>query len=305
MEPRGLGEALIQQGWDQGSLLTARPAQQSWLARRPVSSDDTTEASGSGPELWETHQQVLAPGEHLVVSSQACDIARDPTKEPFVELLRASWTDDKQLINEAGRNSIRRFLLRRRTGDDGVPEGLIADATSRIYVEKSSLLGLTPEPGLDPSDQFVAHKFRRWLADRYNRPAVPDNLVAGVQKHVVEAVRKLKATDDLTELLTGVDQILFFADVAQEPYEVELILMRNERQDVSLELDEEGAARIAGWLSEVIREGAMAKVVHWEILDSRTISLYDYVTAYPLPLDYYTLRGEPDAIAETPFVREI
>lgn len=295
-------EELLRRGWDQGALLSARTARHTWLEWAGEAAPGGESAGPGEPNSpgWTIRKRLLDQAEVLVVTSQACDLARSPDQEPWVEVVLAAWTGDKQTLNDA-RNSYRQFVLRRRTRDDGAEEGLVADATVRLYLDKRSLRGVLPEQGVDPRDPIARKSFRRWLSDRYERPAVPTSLVLAVQAPVVKAVRRLRAGDERQRLLDGVDQVLFHAEGDEEPYRVSLILMRNERQDAPLQLSEDDAAELADWLAEAIRRAGKAEVVDWEILDTRAISVYDYINAHPLQLDYYTLRGEPSAVERFPF----
>src|SRR5439155_17767119 len=120
------GIRLIDQGWRQGSLLDARS-----LISASVESPSPAAEYVAG---------LLRPEEYVVLASNDCDIAADPDHEPMVEGLRAYLTTNKTEIFNAGRNSIRRFLLRRRTRADGTEEGLVADSTIKVPIDKSLLL---------------------------------------------------------------------------------------------------------------------------------------------------------------------
>jgi hypothetical protein len=67
--------------------------------------------------------------------------------------------------------------------------------------------------------------------------------------------------------LSRVDQILFLADESQKSYQVELILMQNERQDALGALEKEDATRLAGWLGDVIHQAGKAEVT-WSVQES-------------------------------------
>src|SRR6266851_3382444 len=100
MEQRGLGDELIAQGWDQGSLLSGRSARHFWLARS-TNGQASAGTDTPGSVDWNIREELLDDNDYLIVASQLCDIARDTAREPLVEVLRASWTNDKQILNEA------------------------------------------------------------------------------------------------------------------------------------------------------------------------------------------------------------
>lgn len=181
-EADAVGEELIRCGWHQGSLLPAVSAQKSWLALKSI--EET-------PLTWRLQQELLEENNLLMIVSQTCDIKRAPTQEPYVEAVRAFWTNDRNIIHEAGKNSIRHFLVFRRITTLGIVEGLIADATVRVQIEKAALLQLTPLMGFNESNKITQRRLRRWLAKRYNRPALSDELVIALQRPIVKAIGKL------------------------------------------------------------------------------------------------------------------
>jgi hypothetical protein len=264
---------------------------------RPVTArqihDVPPEGSGDSSGTWEIRHLDLSPDDYLVVVTQTCDIVRSPTQEPYVEAMRAYWTSDRAEIHQAQTNSVRRYLLRRRVTSSGSIEALIADATVRVQVDKVSLLELSPEPAFDPADTSRLRGFGRWLGDRYSRQPLPDHLVRAVQAPVVEAVRKLRPGDERLRLLEDVRELLFVIQGQDfPPYQVELWFLANDGDEVAPPIAVEGAARLAGWLQEVLERRGQAALVHWERFDTRTLSVHDYINAYQLPLEAYTLTEE-------------
>lgn len=51
----------------------------------------------------------------------------------------------------------------------------------------------------------------------------------------------------------------------------------------------ENAAKLAGWISDVLQKAGNAQLAHRDILSLKEISVYDYVQAYELPTDQYSL----------------
>jgi hypothetical protein len=301
MAEAGLGEELIRRGWDQGSLLSAASACTAWLARAPGDSVRTAMSaaeSATGPEdVWILQTAPLDENDQLVIVSQPCDITRSPEQEPWVEALRAYWTQDRSIIGEAGRNSIRRFLLQRRRRADGTEEGLIVDATARVRIDKAALLSVTPVWGFAENDTLRPRLFRKWLGERFHRPAVDDRLVQAVQQPVAKAVAKLAARDDRRRILASIREILYFVHNDAAPYEIEMLFLREEGPDGPVDVSPEDAATLIGWIDKVLREGGEAKLLHGALADLRSISVYDYLTATPLLLDYYS---GPEEVAERP-----
>jgi|SRR5450755_2342865 hypothetical protein len=283
-----------QHKWSQGCLLKATSIKLSWLA---LTNDETTPLENNDPTgitsshlNWRVEHKTLEDDDLLVVVSQTCDIRRLASKEPYVEAIRAFWTEDKGLINEAKTNSIRHFPLQ-FSNIDGKQSALIADATVHIQIEKNALLSLEPIICFKEIDRATPLLFRRWLTERYGRQAIPDEIVEAVQKPIVKAVRKLNPTNDLFHIFEGIWKIQYFIRNNESPYQVEMLFIRTEREDVS-PVEEEDAAKLADWISTILRKNNEAELIYWEPINTKSINLYDFLHSYELPLDSYTLSGE-------------
>lgn len=287
-----VGKELIRLGWRQGSVLKAASAQKSWLVlniSQGILPDQTNDVISS--DVWSIQQENLDPNDFLVIASQTCDIQRSPRLEPYVEALRAYWTSERNIIHEAGKNSIRRFLIQRRNDSDGKVEGLIADATVRIQIAKNSLVGLTPLANFEENDRITSRRFRKWLAGRYDRPAIPDDLVLSIQKPIIKAISKLHPKDEKNDILDGIREILFLPQNKTAPFLIDMLFIRHETNHAP-EVSDENAAKLAGWISDVLKKGGNAELAHWDILSLKQISAYDYAHAYELPTDQYSLNQD-------------
>jgi hypothetical protein len=274
-----LGKQIIARGWRQGSILAVpKDTPVAWLV--PVKGgafEVTTSPLGD---------------EFAVIVSQDCDIAREPELEPFVEAMAARWTDDKGELHRASTNATRRFLLGYRDLN-GVQEGLIVDATRKLQIAKKVLLERFPLNDAPTISASRAERFPRWLAARYNRPAIPDPVVRAVQKPVVDAISRLGATDGKRSILDRITEIRFVADGEVPPFDVELLLICYEDEDQPPNWDED-LATIGGWLCHVIGEAGAVATISWTSWTPRTISLETYLSSKPLPLDHFTLIWEGD-----------
>ncbi|HYT42728.1 MAG TPA: hypothetical protein VEP90_10295, partial [Methylomirabilota bacterium] len=249
-----VGVELIQQGWRQGSMIKSIPAVVSWFTLE-------TENPNS-PGKWIRKDSPFSEDDYLVVISQVCDIQKRSDQEPFVEMIRAYWTSDKSTINDASKNSMREFLIRRSISPDGRVEGLIAVITNSIRVDKQALLTITPEFGFDEiNDPGRERLFRMWLAKRYSRQAVPNDIVGAVQQPIVEAVKNLRKTHDFHRIFDAIWQIRFLAykDDGQL-YKVEMLLLYEDTS--SSQVSEEDAATLAGWISDVLRKSGKAELIY-------------------------------------------
>jgi hypothetical protein len=289
IKPEVVGAVLIQHGWRQGSLIEAISAPKSWLALNnlPNTNQERTGSSSNTTFTWILNQEALDANDVLLVASQTCDIRRSPIQEPYIEAIRGYWSSDRSVIHQAGKNSSRLFLMQRRSNSNVTEEALIADATVRIQIEKAALLTLTPTSSFKENDKVTPRKFSNWLARRYNRPALPDDIVNAIQKPIVKAIDKLPQAHHLHQVLDGIDQFLFFLRNDDIPFQIEMIFLRDERIDTP-HVSDEDAARLGEWISDILQEGKEATLMHWEILSQKEISVYDYSNAYELPLDYYT-----------------
>src|SRR5260370_17306088 len=161
---------LDQHIWSQGCLLKAASIKLSWLT---LTNDETASpnrdtTSTSSPLNWHVEHEPLDDNEFLVVVSHVCDIYRLSSKEPYIEAIRAFWTDDKGIINEAKTNSNRHFPLQFKNSD-GREFALIADAIKRVQIKKDDLLPLVPITCFEENDHATPFYFRQCLPNRYDR----------------------------------------------------------------------------------------------------------------------------------------
>jgi hypothetical protein len=216
-------------------------------------------------------------------------LAKKPTTEPEIECLRAYWTDNERIITEARTNSVRHFLLRERVVDDR-REGLIADACARVLVTKESLLHFTPEQG--SADAGTERRFRAWLGRRFSRPAVPMAHVEAIQKPIVEALKlEEEGEGSVLRLLAGVNEVLFAVSNDAPPFRVHLLFLVEEGLTDTEPLADADSERLAAWFGEALAAAGLAELEEWELVDTGSISLRDYLAFTPLPLDEYSLEG--------------
>jgi hypothetical protein len=258
-------------------LLPARGCSCAWS--RLVSGQE-----GSEP-VWEIHQEPGLPEEFWVLVSQDCDISAKA--EPRVELLRGYWTADKSTLHTARLNSVRGFLLGERQRGDGKSEGLVVDATRRLLLEKSSLLELEPARELGTLDSSKARRFRQWLAQRYDRPAIPDVIVNAVQKPLVKALDKLSDDDELWRCLSGVEEVRFSVPSRTPPFDVALLFMKAPGARLSA-VDE---LELKGWFEEVLTKEGVCRISGAVFRDASTVSLANYLAMERLSLDRFSLEG--------------
>lgn len=289
IEVNDIGKELIRRGWIQGSLLKIASASKMYLAAEKPDWEDMNTFNINPPVLkWNVWQEPLDESDLLVIVSQSCDIQKSPYHEPFIEVMRACWTDDRAIIHEASRNSVRYFLLQRYHPQNEPERALVADATIHLLLEKISFLYLTPLTDLHINDRVVLRLFRRWLGRRYDRLALEDDLVNAIQKPVVKAIGRLRSTHPLHDVLDGIGEVLLLLQNNAPPYKIVLLFLRDERSDAS-SVSLEQAAQLVGWMDNVLQTNGNATLVDWRLLDTEDISLKVYTNALKLSLDQYSL----------------
>lgn len=288
IEVNNIGKELIQRGWSQGCLVKVSSAFRMYLSLEKSTLGEI-DPINTDPSVvqWSIQQEALDGQDCFIIISHSCDIQKSPKHEPYIEAMQAFSTNDRGMIHEASRNSVRYFLLRRYRSDRGQEEALIADATIRPSLEKASLLYLAPLTGIQ-TDKVILHLFRRWLARRYDRPALDDDLVNAVQKPIIKAIGKLRPTHPLQDTLDGISEVLFLLQNDTLPYQIVLLFMRTEHPDIP-QVSIEQAADLAGWIDDILKRERGATLSNWGLFGTDEIRLKDYTNAFKLPLDQYSL----------------
>jgi hypothetical protein len=78
------------------------------------------------------------------------------------------------------------------------------------------------------------------------------------------------------------------------PYQVEMSLIPETGKSGPEALNEEGTAALADRFATWLEQRGEAVLIHWEVRDLYQMSAYDYLTGYPLPLEYYSEIEDPD-----------
>lgn len=277
-EEPSLGDTLVSKGWQQGVLFASTDVSFVW------NSLSSLEASTSVVKI---EHRVTKARERFVLVSQTCDIVS--REENYVEALICK-SEKREYCIKVDRNSARRFVI------DPVA-GLVAQAMRRVMLAKEVLGTLIPELWPSSPDRF--DRFVRWLARRYDRPAVPDSLVAAFQAPVEQALAQLDMTaPTIGAAFTHAVRELRINIPASEypPYDLQLVMLL--AQDSLSEEQGDALYRVI----ETIRNVIDPNVVHLHrevrILSEAEMSLAEYLATRPLYLEYLTYQG--DEIAGSP-----
>lgn len=266
-ETARIGEILIEANCCQGACFDA-PARVTWLSR-----DENV------PE-WCIKDENIEDAS-LIIVSQDCDICAPPKTEPRVEAIALRWTKNSTEIHTAHKgNSARLFCLRRESKE----RALIADARCRVQLDKTALVGLKFESAFE--DDRSRTRFARWVAGRYERPAIPNEFVNAIQKPIVKAVGKLiKQNDELLDTLDRVAELRFSIVEDALPWTVRFVVMIDDEDEINVEED----AVLRAWLDEILaNETSPIKQTSVEFRTDSTISFRDYYETIRLQLDHFS-----------------
>lgn len=279
-----LGERLLALGWRQGSFFRSRDLRFSCAAIDPQSVDDPPIAT-----------RAKKKGETFVLVSQTCDVVANYDSEPYLEALLCKPETNSSLLAAADQNSARWFLVDPRSN-------LVAHARYRIVIDKHVLTALTPEPW--PGDATRFDWFVRWLARRYDRPAIPEALVAAFQRPAEAAVRQLAKSDLATihEFSRAVREVRVSVPSSETlPYHLHVVVLLKRTGLTSAQLLAIQAVMSA--IRGAVDSEVVAVHSGHRILSPEEISLAEFLATRPLFLEYLTYQGETAAESAVPIDR--
>jgi len=269
---RSLGDELFDIGWKQGTLFSA-----------PLACFSLNKLSGPEPTVQIIRSdRPTKPKEKYVLITQDCDIVASETLEPYVEALLCK-PEKPGFVSKIGGNSTRWFVI-------DYEQGLVAYARYRTQFEKQVLKKLIPEPWPNGPNRF--DEFVRWLARRYDRPALPDALVDAFQKPVEALIADLKKEHPETFATFNkvVSDVRINLPASEDPpFDLQMILLvRTEG------LSEEEADAI-DFFEKTVRASLNVTHVHLNetrVLTEEMISMKEYYASRPIYVADYTYRGE-------------
>ncbi len=266
----GLGRALYELGWRQGALFLASTMGPTYFAVRDGS------------------LRMVEAASHLacyfVSVTQDCDLVAK--KETLVEALQCRAAEGYRIRS----NNWREFVVQQE------PE-LIAEAARRVLLEKAALAELTPLGRVADERAFA-----RWLARRFDRPAVPDSIVECFQSPANDVMRRF--------FKRNASEARLFNEVVREirvnlpssidpPYALHLIFLLEGRISAD-QLHAVEAVR-----DEVLEcfgpdDPKVALDREIRFLSDEEMTIAEYFASVPLWLDDLTYRGD-EVAGSTPF----
>lgn len=283
-DSRPLGARLYDRGWRQGSLFTV-----------PSSGLHGTDAAapGSDPPFIQFTRN-LRKNEKLILATQDCDLVASDTEEPHVEaLICTPFKIGSDFLTRVERNSARYFVV-----DPGT--GLVAQARYRALFTKQVLLHV--EPTQWPSSEQRLGRFVQWLARRFDRPAIPNNLVQAFQRPVEDALRLLD--EQQPSLGVAFSRVVHEIRVNMPASNVAPFTLQPIFLVRSSELGED-ELRAIDTVADTLWSNVDPDVVHLSehrILSAEELSLAEYQASRPLYLEYLSYEGD-EAAGALPFGR--
>ena len=265
--------------WRQGVLFSAPSICVAW---------NKSFVSKTGELVVDLDKRFPRLGEKFVVISQTCDIQAE--EEPYVEVLLCTPTNifkqkNRDYLARVDRNSARRFVI-------DFTIGLVAEAKYRVPLDKELLNVQIPEPWPSSPERF--ERFVRWLARRYDRPAIPDILVNTFQVPINNLLDQIDTSN------TAVGRA--FSDAVHElrvnlpesedpPFNLKLVVML--KRD-ALSVQEADAISIVTDAIQASLDPTIICLSPDDVLlrTDEEISLAEHQATRPLFLEFLTYKGE-------------
>lgn len=143
-----------------------------------------------------------------IVISHSCDIARDESKEPFIELLPCHPISNIDGNNSKGRTTRQ---LNFNLTLNGKRNSYNIIAAEKIFVKKSELINIKSE--FNEESDLTLHILRNWLAARYRRETLPQN-INDLFRRKLKIQKKLKQlSKDISAIFLDIDEQAELCDV--------------------------------------------------------------------------------------------
>lgn len=284
-----LGRVLYEAGWSQGCVFGPLTHLVHFHIEDPLNipknvvalaREQFEKSKASGVEKPAVAQVVrqMKQKDLWVLATQDCDLVKGTSIEPYVVAIRAFATTNERTLTIADGNSSKFFLL-------DPDQGLVADATVQIQLEKPVLQEFDPKPVIATDDR--KRRFARWLARRAERPALPDYLVQVFVDPFLSGLRRLgeenpRSLDCLAEVREA--RVRVSGDV---PLTVDLIFFTEAGHPIDGGV---GLADLIGHIETWLDPKLVS--LRWATSSLGEISVQDYLATEQIFLDHYTYEGE-------------
>ncbi len=256
--------------WRQGDCVLG----DEWFVHRLVPELPLTEVGAVAAAAGAALAQEDVVG--LVVLTQTCDLVRDPSTRPYIEVSPLVHVEDPLLLRQIKKGDRPRYA--HLPGVEG--RSLVADLDRVMTVEKAALVGWPRTPGCRTDAEVRA--FSAALARKRSRVAFPDDFVALARRLVGRLAEKHDKQSPEGEALRALAQIRVRARPSWDADRVTLELLFVVDAEEDMLAMEEHRER---WLALVPAGGRFDRI------DGRPTSLeelsaMEYLESDPLDLDH-------------------
>jgi len=221
----------------------------------------------------------------FVVVSQTCDIVRDCSQRPFVEVCP---------LIEVSASSLREIRRQRRPSLLYIPglqnAALVGDLDRSLTIEKSVVLGWTRIPGC--GTDMEARVLARALARNRGRFAFPDDFVSQIQRFLNRLRKKHDKQSPEGRALRRLREIRVMAqpEWSADRIELQFLFLREEADETFEGKSWDGF--LEAWLS-LIEAGGRFGSSEGVVTTLSDLTAREYLDSDPLDLDYLSSRSEP------------
>jgi len=194
-----------------------------------------------------------------VITSHDCDLDRNPGVTPTFEVMRVLQPGDDFVRTIRG--GIRYFLLSEEPR-------FVVEAQARALVDKPALLRL--ERIFRP-DSATRVRFQSWLAQQYERPAFPQDVVDSVCAPIRASIARHQEEPASDDFYRSLRSVAIIPPDEADYYRVDVLLTM-----LNAVGQEEMAAGLAAEIAEGLRGTGRAELSTWRLVQPETIALADF-----------------------------
>jgi hypothetical protein len=213
--------------------------------------------------------------EGFVILTQQCDLAREPSQEPTIEVVRVTRRRSKEAGMLRSLKSWRQIVV-----TDVDDQAIVADSRQRFLLDKRSLLAF-PAMQLMPDDPDARRRFAWWAGARYFRRPVPTRLYQAIEKPLRDAL------GDQAVMAIAEKFLMFIIDAVDKDAPRLLGIFDGEERRAEME------AAMEELVTLVPFEGMSEDDYDVSPVDQTSIALYLGATTYLLDLEAFSGSASP------------